>query len=316
MSNRETGDPASLIVGAVLRLGRRLRAARPDGSVNLSTLALLTTLHRKGAMAAAQLAREERLQPQSLTRLLAAMEGGGLIERRRDEVDQRALIIEITRLGRSVVARDLAARRAWLERTMDMALTLEERAQLTEAAALMQKVAGEEGSAARAFRRMEGPAASASGEAVVIPGVYYDDARAGVAWLEDVLGLELVEAYEGPGGKIAFAQMMFGSGVVFVSTRSTKSAWSEVGKAAICLVAADGEEVKRRYEQAAAAGAEFVRRLHLSVSPAFPRGVQQFDARDPEGNLWTVSEHRPRLSAKGASGEALSPRLDASAARA
>ena len=298
MSNRETGDPASLIVSAVLRLGRRLRTARPEGSVNLSTLALLTTLYRKGAMAAAQLAREERLQPQSLTRLLAAMQGDGLIQRRRDAVDQRALIIEITPLGRSVVARDLAARRAWLDRTMDMALTSEEREQLTQAAALMQKVAGEEASAARAFRRLEGPATSAPGEPAVIPGVYYDDARAGVAWLEDVLGLELAEAYEGPGGKIAFAQMVFGAGVVFVSGRSSNTAWSAVGKTAICLVAADGEDVKRRYEQAAGAGADFVRPLHLSVSPAFPQGVQQFDARDPEGNLWTVSAYQPRPSAR------------------
>ena len=99
MSNGESDNPSALIARAVLRLGRRLRAARPDNSVNLSTLALLTTLHRGGPMSAVQLAREERLQPQSLTRLLAAMTRDGLIARQTDPADRRAHVIDITRAG-------------------------------------------------------------------------------------------------------------------------------------------------------------------------------------------------------------------------
>jgi hypothetical protein len=52
--------------------------------------------------------------------------------------------------------------------------------------------------------------------------------------------------------------------------------------------------VRRRCDLARAAGADFVRDLHRAVSPAFPEGVEQFDVRDPEGHLWTVSEHRPK----------------------
>ena len=58
MSVAESEDPSALIARAVLRLARRLRGARPEKSVNLSTLALLTTLHRRGPMSAVQLARE------------------------------------------------------------------------------------------------------------------------------------------------------------------------------------------------------------------------------------------------------------------
>src|SRR3954465_10976871 len=130
MSSAESEDPSALVARAVLRLARRLRAARPDQGVNLSTLALLTLLHRRGPMSAVQLAREEKLQPQSLTRLLAAMTTDGLIVRETDPVDRRAHVIQITREGRSVVARDLAARRAWLDQAMEMALTPEEREQL------------------------------------------------------------------------------------------------------------------------------------------------------------------------------------------
>lgn len=297
MPSGESDTPSALITRAVLQLGRRLRAARPDNSVSLSTLALLTTLHRRGPMSAVQLAREERLQPQSLTRLLAAMTRDGLIERQPDPADRRAQVIEITREGRRAVARDIAARRAWLDQAMDMALTLEERDLLVQAAPLMLKVAGQEPEAPRAFRRVEGPAVGRTGEPAVIPGVYYDDARAGMDWLKAALGFETVEAYEGAGGRIAFAQMAFCGGMVFVSARSRGTAWSAAGTAAIYLVAEDADDVRRRHALAKAAGAEFVRELHRSVSPAFPEGVEQFDVRDPEGHLWTVSDRRPSVRA-------------------
>jgi DNA-binding MarR family transcriptional regulator/uncharacterized glyoxalase superfamily protein PhnB len=293
MSAPDSPEPAALIARAVLRLGRRLRAVRPDKAVNLSTLGLLTTLHERGPMSAAKLARQEKLQPQSLTRLLAAMTREGLIARETDPDDRRAHVIAITREGRGVVARDMAARRAWLDQAMEMALTLEERQQLAEAASLILKVAGQEPEAPRAFRRMEGPAAGQGNEAAVIPGVYYEDARAGMAWLKAALGFEVAEAWEGAGGKIAFARMVFCGSPLFVSSVSRGTAWSAVGVSAINLVCPDAQDVQRRYAMAEAAGAEFIRPLHRSVSPAFPEGVQQFDVRDPEGRLWTVSEYRP-----------------------
>ncbi|HEY4030315.1 MAG TPA: MarR family transcriptional regulator [Caulobacteraceae bacterium] len=296
MSSADSEDPAALIARAVLRLGRRLRGVRPEKAVNLSTLALLAALNRRGPMSAAQLAREEKLQPQSLTRLLAAMTRDGLIARETDAADRRAHVIQITREGRSVVARDLAARRAWLDQAMEMALAPAERDRLAEAADLMLRVAGQAPEAPRAFRRIEGPAAGQAGEAGVIPGVYYEDARAGMEWLKAALGFETAEAWEGAGGRIAFARMMFCGSPLFVSSRSRGTAWSAVGVSAINLACPDAEDVARRHDMAHAAGADFIRPLHRSVSPAFPEGVQQFDVRDPEGHLWTVSEYRARRS--------------------
>jgi DNA-binding MarR family transcriptional regulator/uncharacterized glyoxalase superfamily protein PhnB len=298
MSNQDVADPVSLIARAVTRLARRLRSARPEHAVSLSTLALLSALHRKGPMPAVQLAREEKLKPQSLTRLLARMEADGLIERHRDERDQRVLLSGLTREGRAVVVRDMASRRAWLEQAMEMALDPAERAHLTSAADLMLKVAGQEPDTRRAFRRIEGRGADAAGASAVIPGVYYDDARAGIAWLEAALGFDMAEAFEGPGGKIAYAQMTFCDGLLFVSSKSRNTPWSVVGKSAILLNAPDGDDVKRRWEMAVAAGADVVRPLRLSVTPAFPDGLQQFDVRDPEGNLWAITEFRPRQRAR------------------
>lgn len=298
MSSAESEAPSALIAEAVQRLGRRLRGAQSDSAVSLSTLALLNTLHRLGPMSAVELARREALQPQSLTRLLAAMTRDGLIVRGTDPNDRRAHVIEITREGRGALARDIAARRAWLDQAMAMALTAEEREQLIAAAPLMLRVAGQAPEAPRAFRRVEGKADRSAGACAVIPGVYYDDARAGIAWLEDALGFETVQAFEGPGGKIAYAQMAFCGGLLFVSSRSRGTPWSVVGKSAILLNAPDAEDVRRRYETARAAGADFVRELRLQATPAHPEGLQQFDVRDPEGNLWAVTEFRPRGEAR------------------
>lgn len=140
-------DQATSILRGVLRLGRRLRAERPDGTTSLSALSILATLHRRGPMVAVALAAEERLQPQSLTRLIAGLERDGLIERTPNEADRRALVIAPTRQGLAVLAADMSARRRWLERAMTAALTDEERDTLVRASHIMLKLADAEDSA-------------------------------------------------------------------------------------------------------------------------------------------------------------------------
>jgi DNA-binding MarR family transcriptional regulator len=133
-------DDAALIVRGVLSLGRRLRAERPAGSVSLSALAILSTLRRKGPMPAARLAIEERLQPQSLTRLLAGLEGEGLIERTPGEIDRRERQVALTEAGLKVLAADIGARSLWLGEAM-ADLDANERDTLLHAAMLMATLA-------------------------------------------------------------------------------------------------------------------------------------------------------------------------------
>ncbi|HEX6958446.1 MAG TPA: MarR family transcriptional regulator [Ferrovibrio sp.] len=138
-------DPAQ-IVRAVLLLARRLRAARPDGTdLSLSGLGLLATLHRDGPLPAARLAQAEGLEPQSLSRLIAALDKAGFIRRERDPADRRALLIELTGAGRQALARDIGARRAWLEDAMARHLSPEERAILQQAAGPMLRLAASKG---------------------------------------------------------------------------------------------------------------------------------------------------------------------------
>lgn len=140
-------DDTAIIVRGVLRLGRRLRAERA-GAVSLSALAMLSTLYRVGPMPAARLAKAERLQPQSLSRLISQLERDGLIKRRPGEKDRRTLILEITAAGRQALSRDMAARRAWLEGAMRRALVPGEREMLAHAAVAMLRLADEGADAA------------------------------------------------------------------------------------------------------------------------------------------------------------------------
>jgi DNA-binding MarR family transcriptional regulator len=137
----QSAEETASILHAVLALGRRLRAERPPESVTLSALSILGTLNRLGPIPATRLAAEERLQPQSLTRLVATLEKDRLIVRTRSESDRREITIAITKQGERVLTSDLRARRAWLEQAINSALSEREHRLLFAASEVMLKLA-------------------------------------------------------------------------------------------------------------------------------------------------------------------------------
>jgi DNA-binding MarR family transcriptional regulator len=127
------------------RLYRRLRRVRADHGVSASKLSVLGRLHRAaGPLTAVELARLERLQPQSLTRIIAELEARGLVARRPDETDRRAMLIAITEAGRELLAVDARQQNAWLASAVDARLTGTEAALLAMAAALLDRLAEDE----------------------------------------------------------------------------------------------------------------------------------------------------------------------------
>ena len=141
MRNREDDEAAAILRG-VLRLGRRLRAARPSGEATPSGIGLMSTLGRLGPMPAARMAEEEGLQPQSLSRLITSLERAGCIRRERNEADRREMLIALTDHGQEVLTADMAARRQWLKQSM-APLTAAERRTLIQAADIMLRLARE-----------------------------------------------------------------------------------------------------------------------------------------------------------------------------
>lgn len=93
---------------------------------------------------ATELAVRERLQPQSLTRLVADLAREGLVTRTRSDVDRRAFRISVTEKGRQMLKNDMAARRSWLESAMAGALTPPEADVVERAGAVMLKLASYE----------------------------------------------------------------------------------------------------------------------------------------------------------------------------
>ncbi len=132
---------ASQLRRATLRLARRLRAERPENAGSLAQFMLLGRLYREGTATPGALASGEGLQPQSVTRLIAALEQEGWAERSRDPADGRQAIIAITAAGRAVVERDMKRRDEWLAGAIGAQLEPAECELLQRAAALIERVA-------------------------------------------------------------------------------------------------------------------------------------------------------------------------------
>ena len=84
------------------------------------------------------------VQPQSLTRTLAALQADGYVTRRRDEADGRQHRIELTQSGFEAMARDVGHRDAWLRERMATELNETEREVLRLAATLLDRLADDE----------------------------------------------------------------------------------------------------------------------------------------------------------------------------
>jgi DNA-binding MarR family transcriptional regulator len=142
--SRTTLDTAALAHDlrlAVMRFSRRLRNQRVDHSVTLTHLAALSTLKRNGPMSPGELAAQERVQPPSMTRVVVALEGMGLVTRTPHPTDGRQVIIGLTPTAENLLTEEARAREAWLSGRLQE-LSPEERTVLREAAEIMEKLAG------------------------------------------------------------------------------------------------------------------------------------------------------------------------------
>jgi DNA-binding MarR family transcriptional regulator len=125
----------------VTRLARRLRSQRQAHGVSPTGVSVLARLYRDGTATPRYLAEAEHLAPQSLTRILAALEERRLIERRTDPADGRQALLTLTAGGRAVLREDSAQRERWLAAAMADELTPEEQRAVRAAAELLDRLA-------------------------------------------------------------------------------------------------------------------------------------------------------------------------------
>jgi len=139
----DTGLATALRI-SVSRLARRLRVERlmpelAEPALSDTQLAALATLERHGAMSPGDLAEHEKVQPPSMTRVIAALVGWELVTRAPHPTDRRQLILTVTREGRSLVQKVRRRKEAWLARRL-AELSPQERAILREAAPILEKL--------------------------------------------------------------------------------------------------------------------------------------------------------------------------------
>ena len=134
-----TAELASIMRVSVMRLSRRLRAERSDVGLTLTQIATLGTLDRSGPLTPRELAEHEKVQPPSMTRVLASLEELGLIDRTPHESDGRQHLVSLTINARALLKEDRRRREAWLAQRL-AELTTAERDLLSAAAPLLERL--------------------------------------------------------------------------------------------------------------------------------------------------------------------------------
>ena len=144
LQQRTDATLATALRISVSRLARRLRVERlvpglAEPALSDTQLAALATLERHGAMTPGELAEHEKVQPPSMTRVIAALADWELVTRSPDPTDRRQVILSVTSSGRELVQQVRRRREAWLARRL-AELTPQERAALLAAAPILEKL--------------------------------------------------------------------------------------------------------------------------------------------------------------------------------
>jgi len=129
---------------SISRLARRLRVERlglggTETALSDIQLAALAALERHQAMTPGELAEHEKVQPPSMTRVIAVLEERNLVQRAAHPTDRRQVVLTVTAEGRALVNRVRRRREAWLAQRLQE-LTPEERAILRQAAPILEKL--------------------------------------------------------------------------------------------------------------------------------------------------------------------------------
>jgi DNA-binding MarR family transcriptional regulator len=135
-------DVAGALQASVRLLVQRLRQTQAvEDDLTSSETSALARMDRVGPTTAAELARLERISPQSMGATLGALEERGLVGRSADPTDGRRLIMSLTDEGLQLLRRRRAARNEMLSHALASGFTRAELKQLQAAAPLIERLA-------------------------------------------------------------------------------------------------------------------------------------------------------------------------------
>ncbi|WP_131741335.1 MarR family transcriptional regulator [Actinomadura roseirufa] len=151
MTTTPTGGPAPSTPGlaeelriSIARLSRRLRTLRPaasdgPGPLTLTQFAALAAISQHGSMTPRELADHEKVQPPSMTRVIAFLEARGFVARSPHPTDGRQAVLSVTVAGAAFLREERRRKEAWLSCRLGE-LTEAEREILGRAAPIIDKL--------------------------------------------------------------------------------------------------------------------------------------------------------------------------------
>jgi DNA-binding MarR family transcriptional regulator len=142
-----TSDPsvpelASRLRLVVTRTARRLRQ-QSDPGLSPTQAAALATIERAGPLTPSELARIERVQRPTISRVTARLGEAGLLERLPDELDGRGARLRVTPEGRRTLRALRNRKTAYLAERLER-LDPEDRAVLARASGLLERLLEDE----------------------------------------------------------------------------------------------------------------------------------------------------------------------------
>jgi DNA-binding MarR family transcriptional regulator len=141
VSDGEIEELAGELRVSVGMLMRRLKQTAPVDDLTMPETSALSRLDRGGPMTSSELARQDRVSPQSMGVTVAALEQRGLITRDRDPEDGRRIMLSLTEPGRQVVHSRRGAMTGQIARALRENFTPAERAQLRSIVPLVERLA-------------------------------------------------------------------------------------------------------------------------------------------------------------------------------
>ena len=142
-----TTEVAAHLRLAIVRTARRLRqeAFEAEGGRQLSPSlsAALASVENHGPLTPSELADRERIKRPTATRIVANLEGLGLVSRTQDPQDGRAWLVATTPAGRELLRRLRTRKNAYLAKRLQT-LDHDDVAALERAAGILERLLEEE----------------------------------------------------------------------------------------------------------------------------------------------------------------------------
>ncbi|MGI5273196.1 MarR family winged helix-turn-helix transcriptional regulator [Nonomuraea sp. CA-218870] len=139
MDLRSDAGLASALRVSLARLNRRLRRQAAAHPLTPTQFATLAAVERHDGISPSELAELEKVQPPSMTRVIAALEERGLLSRSPHPSDRRQVTVTVTEAARELLKEERARKEAWLTRQLKE-LSPGERAILRQAAPILEKL--------------------------------------------------------------------------------------------------------------------------------------------------------------------------------